>query len=191
MLHLAAFAQGWPADYDGVMLQGFYWDSYDATTWTKLQAQADELSDYFQLIWVPQSGWCNSDQSKMGYTPVYYFNQSCSFGSEKQLRDMIAAFKERGTGIIADVVINHRDNMGGGGSRVDYPAETYNGVTYQMSAFDICADDNGGQTANWGSEEKWANDNFYAKASTPPTTCKASPSRHIKRMESSSRMAEK
>ena len=24
----AAMAQGWPKDYNGVMLQGFYWDSF-------------------------------------------------------------------------------------------------------------------------------------------------------------------
>ncbi len=34
-------AQGWPANERGVMLQGFYWDSFDATKWTRLEAQAD------------------------------------------------------------------------------------------------------------------------------------------------------
>ena len=28
ILPLMVLAQGWPAQYDGVMLQGFYWDSY-------------------------------------------------------------------------------------------------------------------------------------------------------------------
>lgn len=54
-------SQGWPYDYGGVMMQGFYWDSYDETSWSKLQAQADEIAPYFQLIWIPQSGWCNSN----------------------------------------------------------------------------------------------------------------------------------
>ena len=149
LLHLSAYSQGWPSDYGGVMLQGFYWDSYGETSWPKLQAQADEIAPYFQLIWVPQSGWCNSDYNQMGYTPVYYFDQRSSFGSESQLRNMIAAFRERGTGIIADVVINHRNNMGAGGSWVDYPAETYKGQTYQMLPSDICRNDDGGQTYNW------------------------------------------
>ena len=35
------FAQGWPERYDGVMLQGFYWDSYDDTNWNKLTSEAD------------------------------------------------------------------------------------------------------------------------------------------------------
>lgn len=149
LLHLSAYSQGWPSDYGGVMLQGFYWDSYGETSWPKLQAQADEIAPYFQLVWVPQSGWCNSDYNQMGYTPVYYFDQRSSFGSESQLRNMIAAFRERGTGVIADVVINHRNNMGAGGSWVDYPAETYKGHTYQMLPSDICRNDDGGQTYNW------------------------------------------
>ena len=41
---IAMLAQGWPAQYDGVMLQGFYWDSYSDTKWTKLTNQADELA---------------------------------------------------------------------------------------------------------------------------------------------------
>ena len=117
-------AQGWPADYEGVMLQGFYWDSFAQTSWAKLQAEAPEIAPYFQLVWVPQSGWCNTDRNMMGYTPVYYFNQKSSFGTEAQLRSMIAAFRQRGTGVIADVVINHRNVMGQNGSRVDYPAES-------------------------------------------------------------------
>ncbi len=142
-------AQGWPADYEGVMLQGFYWDSFAQTSWAKLQAEAPEIAPYFQLVWVPQSGWCNTDRNMMGYTPVYYFNQKSSFGTEAQLRSMIAAFRQRGTGVIADVVINHRNVMGQNGSRVDYPAESYNGKTYQMKATDICRNDDGGSTREW------------------------------------------
>lgn len=42
---LTASAQGWPANYGGVMLQGFSWDSFVDTQWTNLESQADELSD--------------------------------------------------------------------------------------------------------------------------------------------------
>ena len=57
---LTTMAQGWPAEYKGVMLQGFYWDSYADSKWTNLESQADELSQFFDLIWVPQSGYCNA-----------------------------------------------------------------------------------------------------------------------------------
>lgn len=92
------------------MLQGFYWDSYNDTKWTNLTSQADELSKYFKLIWVPQSGWCNST-TDMGYYPRYWFNQNSAFGTEQELRTMISTFKAKGTGIIADVVINHKNGV--------------------------------------------------------------------------------
>lgn len=146
---LTASAQGWPASYDGVMLQGFSWDSFVDTQWTNLERQADEMKGYFDLIWVPQSGNCNSSYNQMGYTPVYYFDQNSSFGTEAQLRSMIKAYKERKIGIIADVVVNHRDVLGVGDSWVDYPAEVYKGVTYQMLPTDICKNDDGGKTKTW------------------------------------------
>ena len=64
-----SFSQGWEANYDGVMLQGFYWDSFDDTKWTNLTSQADEMSAYFDLIWVPNSG--SSGYYSMGYNPQY------------------------------------------------------------------------------------------------------------------------
>lgn len=109
-LPLGIMAQGWPANYGGVMLQGFYWDSYSDTQWTNLTSQADELSKYFNLIWVPQSGWCNST-TDMGYYPRYWFDQKSAFGSEEDLRTMISTFKKKGTGIIADVVVNHKNGV--------------------------------------------------------------------------------
>lgn len=109
-LPLGIMAQGWPANYGGVMLQGFYWDSYSDTQWTNLTSQADELSKYFNLIWVPQSGWCNST-TDMGYYPRYWFDQRSAFGTEQELRTMISTFKAKGTGIIADVVVNHKNGV--------------------------------------------------------------------------------
>lgn len=134
---IAAMAQGWPKDYKGVMLQGFYWDSYDDSQWSVLEKQANDLATSFDLIWIPQSGNCGG--ASMGYDDLYWFtNYSSSFGNEKQLRSMIKTFKEHGLGTIADVVINHRRNVS---SWTDFPAETYNGVTYQLTYNDICSDD--------------------------------------------------
>ena len=36
-LPVIMLAQGWPADYGGVMLQGFYWDSFSDTRWSKFE----------------------------------------------------------------------------------------------------------------------------------------------------------
>lgn len=36
LLPVGVLAQGWPANYSGVMLQGFYWDSYQDTKWSTL-----------------------------------------------------------------------------------------------------------------------------------------------------------
>ena len=145
---LSANAQGWPENYSGVMLQGFYWDSFKETKWTTLEKQAAELGNYFSLVWLPQSGNCGDGKS-MGYNPLYYWNQNSSFGTEAELRSLIKTFKANGIGTIADVVVNHRGTMT---NWVDFPAETYNGVTYQMLPTDICADDDGGETKNWASK---------------------------------------
>lgn len=132
-----ASAQGWPKNYGGVMLQGFYWNSYDDTRWAALEEQASDLAASFDLIWIPQSGNCGGQS--MGYDDLYWFtNYSSSFGNEAQLRSMIKTFKDLGLGTIADVVINHRRNLS---SWTDFPSETYNGVTYEMTWQDICSDD--------------------------------------------------
>lgn len=136
------FAQGWPANYSGVMLQGFYWDSFSESKWTKLEAQAPELGQYFNLVWIPQSAYCGS--KSMGYDDLYWFsNYESSFGSESELRSLIKTFKNNGIGTIADVVINHRKNVS---TWFDFPVEIYKGVTYEMKSTDICANDDGGKT---------------------------------------------
>lgn len=137
------FAQGWPANYSGVMLQGFSWDSYDYSQWTVLEKQADDMKGFIDLVWLPQSGKCIETTQVMGYKPYYYFNQNSSFGTEAELRSLIAKFKANGIGAIADVVVNHRNTDGW----FTFPAETYNGVTYQMLPTDICKNDDGGSTA--------------------------------------------
>ena len=136
-------SQGWASDYSGVMLQGFSWDSYNESQWKVLEKQADELKNYIDLVWLPQSGKCLETTQVMGYMPYYYFNQNSSFGSEAELRSLITKFKAAGIGAIADVVINHRNTDGW----FTFPAETYKGVTYQMQSTDICKNDDGGTTA--------------------------------------------
>ena len=133
------------------MLQGFFWDSYNDTQWIRLEKQADDLATTFDLIWVPQSGNCGG--TSMGYDDLYWFNQNSSFGSEAELRSMIKTFKEKGIGTIADVVVNHRKNVS---NWVDFPKETYKGVTYELTSTDICANDDGGETKKWASQNGYS-----------------------------------
>ena len=141
-LSASAVSQGWPANYQGVMLQGFEWNSYDDTKWTNLTSQADELSQYFNLIWVPNSAQ-SAGQPAMGYMPIYWFtHHNSSFGTESELRNMISTFKAQGTGIIEDVVINHRVGVG---NWADFPSESWNGKTYTMGADCVTKNDEWGQ----------------------------------------------
>ena len=156
---IVTMAQGWPQNYGGVMLQGFYWDGYNDSRWAKLEKQTGDLATTFDLVWVPQSGNCGG--TSMGYDDLWWFNDyNSSFGNEEQLRSMIKTFKEKGIGTIADVVINHRRNVS---NWVDFPKETYKGVTYEMTPTDICADDDGGET------KKWATTNGYSLSSNNDT----------------------
>ena len=149
---IAMMAQGWPNDYKGVMLQGFYWDSFKDSRWVKLEEQAQELSRTFDLVWIPQSGNCGG--TSMGYDDLWWFNDyTSSFGNEEQLRSMIKTFKDAGIGTIADVVINHRRNLS---NWVDFPKETYNGVTYEMLSTDIVANDDDGATKDWASKNGYS-----------------------------------
>ena len=149
---MSIMAQGWPSNYSGVMLQGFYWDSFQDTKWTNLKSQADELAQYFSLVWLPQSANCGGQS--MGYDDLYWFsNYNSSFGTEAELRDLINTFKAKGIGTIADVVVNHRKNVS---NWVDFPRETYNGVTYELKSTDICSDDDGGATKNWATNNGYS-----------------------------------
>ena len=151
---LTASAQGWPSNYNGVMLQAFYWDSFTPTQWRTLESQASDISNYFSLVWVPQSGRAANNPS-MGYDPLYWYDQNSSFGNEEQLKSMIQTFKAKGTGVIADVVVNHRGNLS---NWVDFPTEVnpLDGQTYSMSSTDICRDDDGGATLNWATQNGYS-----------------------------------
>lgn len=151
------FAQGWPANYSGVMLQGFSWDSYDYSQWTVLEKQADDMKGFIDLVWLPQSGKCIETTKVMGYKPYYYFNQNSSFGTEAELRSLIAKFNANGIGAIADVVVNHRNTDGW----YTFPAETYKGVTYQMLSTDICKNDDDGETATQAKKDGVSLSNNY------------------------------
>ena len=160
---LTTMAQGWPEEYKGVMLQGFYWDSYADSKWTNLESQADELSQFFDLIWVPQSGYCNASTNQMGYSDIWWLDHKSCFGTEAELRSMINAYKTKNVGIIEDVVINHKN---GNTSWCDFPNESKNGYTLtwdNVNFSGICKTDECNTPENLN---KWATGQYAGKKAT-------------------------
>lgn len=108
-----------PSQCGDVLLQGFYYDSYEVsenhlgtttygdTKWKTLLAQAGEIGAYFDLIWLPPSAYA----SGTGYHPKQYSNQNSDWGSRAELEKLIAALHNSGTKVIADIVINHVEAM--------------------------------------------------------------------------------
>ena len=159
-----ALAQ-WPANYGGVMLQGFYWDSYSDTNLPKLMDQADDISKYFDILWVPNTGNCGG--KSMGYLPIYWLNHTSNWGRERYVTQLINTYHERGTKVIMDVVINHKSPLGKNGSWIDFVDETKTVTTrsgeektYTLtwSGADICQNDDGGYTKSQGWEVTGADD---------------------------------
>lgn len=146
--------EGWPANYGGVMLQGFYWNSFEDTKLTELQKQVDDISTYFDLVWLPNTGATGG--TGMGYLPVYWLNHNSNFGRQTTLKKLIAAFNERGTKVIEDVVLNHKAPKGNNDSWVDFVNETWkhDGITEEInwSPADICRNDDGGYTNTMGAD---------------------------------------
>lgn len=149
-----------PAKYTGVMLQGFYWDSYDDTAWKNLEKLAYDYSNYFELVWVPNSGKPASNPG-MGYDPVYWYtNHNSAFGKEEELLTMNGLYNDLNTNMIEDVVVNHRS---GATNWTDFPTETdHNGISWTWDPSHICKNDevNGqsGQATPTGAND--TGDNF-------------------------------
>ena len=146
--------EGWPENYGGVMLQGFYWNSFEDSKLTELQKQVDDLSTYFDLVWLPNTGATGGQG--MSYLPVYWLNHNSNFGRQATLKKLIKAFNEKGTKVIEDVVLNHKAPKGVNDSWVDFVNEkwTHDGVTEEVNwtTADICRNDDGGYTNQMGAD---------------------------------------
>lgn len=147
-------AEGWPANYGGVMLQGFYWNSFEDTKLTELQKQVDDISTYFDLVWLPNTGATGGQG--MGYLPVYWLNHNSNFGRQNTLKKLISSFNAKGTKVIEDVVLNHKAPKGANDSWVDFVNETWkhDGITEEINwtPDDICRNDDGGYTNTMGAD---------------------------------------
>ncbi len=107
-------------DYlDDIMFQSFGWDEYSQSRHTSeggfyeyYNSRAGNLKAMgFDMIWLPPPSASTGD---VGYFPTEWFNFSqTSWGSEAQLKKMLANMNARGLYPIADVVVNHRSGTTG------------------------------------------------------------------------------
>ena len=107
-------------DYlDDIMFQSFGWDEYSQSRHTSeggfyeyYNSRAGNLKAMgFDMIWLPPP---SASTGGVGYFPteLYNFSQT-SWGSEAQLKKMLANMNARGLYPIADVVANHRSGTTG------------------------------------------------------------------------------
>lgn len=107
-------------DYlDDIMFQSFGWDEYSQSRHTSeggfyeyYNSRAGNLKAMgFDMIWLPPP---SASTGGVGYFPTEWFNFSqTSWGSEAQLKKMLANMNARGLYPIADVVVNHRSGTTG------------------------------------------------------------------------------
>ena len=136
---------GVPAECEDVMLQGFYWDSYQTTSkyggtgWNRLIKDTAAITRNFDLIWLPPSAYAG-DNGGMGYYHVQLSDQDSKWGKATALSKLIAAFHRGGTKVLADIVINHRNDAGKWTNFAkDYFGPGYG--TFELTQEHICSGD--------------------------------------------------
>lgn len=132
-------------DYlDDIMFQSFGWDEYSQSRHTSeggfyeyYNSRAGNLKAMgFDMIWLPPP---SASTEGVGYFPTEWFNFSqTSWGSEAQLKKMLANMNARGLYPIADVVVNHRSGTTGW---TDFTNPTWGCET-------ICSNDDAANPAN-------------------------------------------
>lgn len=134
-----------PEQCTDVMIQAFYWDSYSSdsklskygtTQWDMLNEQAGELAGYFDLVWLAPSA---KSSGGTGYHPRQWCNQNSAHGMRAKLEQLIANLHTGGAKVIADIVVNHRDNAS---TWCDFFPEDFGEYgSFQLTAEHICKDD--------------------------------------------------
>ena len=132
---------GVPSEYEGVMLQAFYWNSHNLTTFSNtkyitLQNYADEIGTNFDLVWFPPSG----SGDGVGYYCRCYSNLNSSWGTQEKLQQLIATLHSHGCKALADIVINHFNSSNGWAKGFQTNNFGNYGV-YQITSEHICAGD--------------------------------------------------
>ena len=176
-----------PAQCPDVMLQAFYWDSYDASKPTTIYGQtkwvnhlngnngssAEEMGQWFDLVWLPPM----SAGSGTGYHPTDYGKLDSDRGTKTKLIELIRKLHQNGARVVADIVINHADAQEGWCNFKSYTFGSYGKFTPDGSY--ICStdemntsapsgcrgyatgnpDDGYGDEANYGASRDWDHKN--------------------------------
>ena len=109
---------GVPSECEDVMLQVFYWNSYDGnasttkygrTRWIDLLTDAAAINANFDVVWFPPSA--GPTGCGVGYSAKQYSNQESDWGTKTTLTNLITALHKGNTKVLADVVLNHRGNL--------------------------------------------------------------------------------
>jgi len=109
---------GVPSECEDVMLQAFYWNSYDGnasstkygrTRWIDLMKDTAAINANFDVVWFPPSA--GPTGCGVGYSAKQYSNQDSDWGTKTTLKNLITALHKGNTRVLADVVLNHRGNM--------------------------------------------------------------------------------
>lgn len=173
-----------PHQCEAVMMQAFYNESYSATApgvseygdtkWTTLTAQANELGQYFDYLWLPPSAYGDG----AGYHPKQYSNQNSNWGTRAELDALISALHNAGAKVVADIVINHCANkstwcdfyeMDFGEYGVFQPDETYicsnDEVNLNPESGDCYGTASGSMDDgdNWDGARDWSHDKVYVQ----------------------------
>jgi len=95
-----------------IILQGFNWESCNeevnsGKSWYQLlTAQVPQIAEAgFTAVWMPPP---TKSVSKQGYLPTDLYNLNSFYGSEDELKTVVARMREYNITPVADIVINHR-----------------------------------------------------------------------------------
>ena len=177
-----------PANCPDVMLQAFYWDSYDGaqattkygrTKWVDLVngnsgSSAEEMGQWFDMVWLPPM----SAGSGTGYHPTNYGKLDSDRGTKTKLVELVEILHRNGARVVADIVINHADAQEGWCDFKSYNFGTYGSFTpdgsYICSTDEMntsapttacrgyatgAADDGYGDEANYAASRDWDHTN--------------------------------
>ena len=165
-----------PEKCPDVLLQAFYWDSYQAETPTSatykygrtkwidfinkkgsdgVQSVAEEMGQWFDLIWLPPM---TKATGGAGYLPVCYSSLDSEWGTKKNLLKIIDTFHQNGAKVVADIVVNHAVASSGWCSFATMNFGDYGKFTPDASW--ICSTDE----MNWEAKKSEAG-SCYGKAS--------------------------